>query len=197
MVERNQWGAYNFFVRTFRLFLKDAEDRGYPMSKPELLNLADFIIARITKLNGQVQGLIPADLKPYKERKPRTDDEVEKLKEEFSENLFKQMVWDESQCECGKASTGLPAPGCADCAGRGETEGRTIKCKGCAKHSLIKPNGTDDRWSCEWCKWTDTTTPDELMAAFDALGGKPKNLKSFYKTRHDDDLRSGKYVCPT
>lgn len=197
MVERGMYGTYDFFVRQYRTKLAQAEQIGYPMSRAGLGEFADTIKGLILDANRRIQELVPNDLKPFKERRPVNDQQLERLKSDFGDALFERMVFRQGSCTCAKQEKGEAAQACPDCQGTGQAEGRRIKCRKCSKHALLKPHADTDRWSCEWCGWTDTRTADELAELFAArVGGRPKNLKSFYKTLHDDDIRAGRYVCP-
>lgn len=195
--ERNSYNTYDYFVRRYRQILFEAEERGYPMSRVAMAKLQEFIDEEIRKANAKIQDLVPPDLKPFKERRPRTENETERLKADFGNDLFVRQVYSEDKCECGKPTFGDPAPACAECHGSGQTEGPRSKCKKCVKHSVVKPHGTIERWSCESCGWVDTVTTEELGEYY-RLHNKPKprNMKAFFKMRHDDEIRSGKYICP-
>lgn len=197
LIERASYGAYDFFVRRYREVLKEAEKRGYPMSRAAMGNLQDFVKSEINGANAKVQDLIPPDLKPYTERRPRSEAETEKLRADYGDALFVRQVYSEDKCECGKSTFGEPAAGCGECHGTGNTEGPRTKCKKCAKHSIVQPHGTVERWTCEWCEWIDTVTVEELSEYYRIHNKpRPKNMKSFFKMRHDDDIRSERYKCP-
>lgn len=187
LVRRNLYGSYEFFIRSRRPTLKGAEGHGYPMRAEGLQDLQDFIKGEIVKANSSIQDLVPPDLKPYKERKPRSDKELESLVAEHGVNLFKQSgIWSEEKCECGEKSIGQPAPGCPDCAGTGTEITGTKACPGCRKHT-IEPDGSKTNWTCTSCGWVDTR-PMEF--------GR-KDTKKSVKLVHDEDLATGKYVCKT
>ena len=196
MQRRGSYGTYDYFVRKHREALKKAERQGYPMSRKALGDLQDFTKTQIVEANAKIQDLVPPDLKPFVEKRPVNDKQVEALLAQHGTNIFKREVYSEDKCECGKAAIGEPAAGCPDCKGSGYIEGRRVKCKTCSKHALVPPAKDTDRWSCEWCKWVDTTTPEELLESFNT-GGKPKMIKTYFKTKHDDDIRAGRYLCPT
>ena len=195
IAKRNVFGTYTYFVRELRERLKLAEHRGYPMSRSAIGDMQDEIKKMVTEINARIQTLVPDDLKPYTERKPRNDSEVAKLVDQYGSALFKTEKLKDVPCECGTESLGMPAPACPTCGGSGQTEHAPIKCKKCAKHKLHKPDETHERWYCEHCEWSNQMTP-EAMEAYIVENGKPKKLSTFFRMRHDDDIRANRYLCP-
>lgn len=182
------WGTYDYFVRRYYdEVLRGASAHGYPLSARGLGDLQDFIRDEIVKANGEIQAQVPPDLKPYKELGPRAgaESKIEGLKEEHGENLFQAKgIWSEDKCPCAEKTLGAPAPGCQECHGTGIEIIGLKSCPGCKKHSLVP---SSSGWNCEWCKWIDTR-PMEF--------GR-KDTKKSVKLVHDEDLATGKYVCPT
>lgn len=193
LVAKQNYGTYDYFVRRYYdEILRVASDHGYPLSAKGLGDLQDFIKEQITAANGEIQAQVPPDLKPYKERKPRSDKELEALVAEHGENLFKASgIWSDDKCHCGEKSIGQPAPGCQDCHGTGIEIIGVKACPGCKKHSVIPgvaaPGSNLNGWTCEWCKWVDLR-PVEF--------GR-KDTKKSVKLAHDADLAGGVYACPT
>jgi hypothetical protein len=129
--------------------------------------------------------------------------------EEHGENAFTKQVYEEIKCACGEQTIGDAVPGCPDCGGTGEMDGATVKCPKCSKHVIIPPRSApsatapevlEPRWSCSKCGWRDNATSEQLADAFNALpDGKPTKqaaLKRFFVERHDNDIRTGAYICP-
>lgn len=197
LIARNLFGTYDYFVRRYyQEVLKPAELRGYPMNTENLGHMQDFITDEIKQFTTDMQQQVPIDMRMWRERKPRSPEEAVKLQEEHGVNWVVKDARLEDKCKCAEVTVGAPAPGCSECRGTGEIAGKTVKCSKCqSRHSLLKPDSNEPRWTCERCGWKDSLTPTELAAHFEKTG-KPKNIKSFMKMIHDDDLRSGRYVCP-
>jgi len=172
------------------------------MVRQELQNLQDLIKDVIRQRNEAIQACVPNDLKPYKVRKPRNQEEIEKLKAEYGDMLFVRRVKVDEKCSCGEGYTALPSPNCEQCAGTGTIPNGDVKCPHCTKCGVGKkssvkrlpPPEGDGRWYCWHCGWKDTRAAEfgEVL-----VEGKPTKAKieRAIKLLHDEAVANGTYVC--
>lgn len=189
----SRFDAYDFFVRQLRIRLDRAERCGFPMVREKIQDLQDLIKNSIRSKNEEIQACVPSDLKPYKIRKPRNAEEIEKLKEEYKSDLFVRRVKVDEKCSCAEGYTAVPVPGCQECQGTGLRLIGTTRCvcTKCTKKSLKQLDG---RWTCVSCGWVDIQ-PEFGGKPVSGKVTKPKLLTAM-KTIHDEDIATGKYVCP-